>query len=678
MKTTLGFITALFLLLTSCGREVKITNGDLQMQINDLMQVKFSSLNATTQAFYSDYYAADELKAQEFKADEFKLVSVDKLEKNKDVIYNLKGIYKKDGFMIEKHQTITIPAKFPGMLLFKTYYVNVAEKIATVTAWENHKLRISPLNKDSVIWSFQPSSSSKREDWILPVKQGFSKKNYLGMNNSDYGGGMPIINMWRKDGGLATGLTENTLKMISMPVKWIHYSNYATFGLLYEFESPKLFRKNDTIRTYDTFVSTHKGDFYNPLHQFSIYMQTEQGMKFADSNPDAFEPVWCAWGYERTFTIDEIIGTLRKAKEIGFKWVDVDDGYQIAEGDWEPNARFPNGDKDMRRLTDSIHKYGMKAKLWWAPLAADPGTNILKKHPEIMLLTKEDIPQYISWWDSYYLSPVNSATIDYTNGLLKRFLVTWNFDGLKMDGQHLNCCPPDYNPASKLNYPEQAVEQLPTFFQDVYKESRMYKPNAVLQICPCGTAINFFIIPFLNQAVASDPTSSWQIRLKGKAYKAISDKLAYYADHVELSDNGNDFPTQIGIGGVVGSKFTYPKDNPNVKTSYLLSPQKEKLYKKWIGIYNQKMLSKGKYLNLYDIAYDKPETHVIESNHNLYYAFYAKNWNGTVEFRGLDAQKYRIYDYVNDKNLGEIEGPIGQLKLNFNNFCLVEAIPEIK
>lgn len=87
-----------------------------------------------------------------------------------------------------------------------------------------------------------------------------------------------------------------------------------------------------------------------------------------------------------------MIGTLPKVAELGFKWVDVDDGFQIAEGDWEPNKRFPGGDRDMRRITDAIHARGLKAKLWWAPMAADPGTRVLREHPEMQLMTGEGTP----------------------------------------------------------------------------------------------------------------------------------------------------------------------------------------------------------------------------------------------------------------------------------------------
>ncbi len=59
-----------------------------------------------------------------------------------------------------------------------------------------------------------------------------------------------------------------------------------------------------------------------------------KGMKFAEPEPEAFEANWCAWGYMRDVTLDEIRGTIPKVKELGIKWVTIDDGFQQAEGDW--------------------------------------------------------------------------------------------------------------------------------------------------------------------------------------------------------------------------------------------------------------------------------------------------------------------------------------------------------
>jgi alpha-galactosidase len=107
----------------------------------------------------------------------------------------------------------------------------------------------------------------------------------------------------------------------------------------------------------------------------------------------------------------------------------------------------------------------------------------------------------------------------------------------------------------------------------------------------------------MNQSVASDPESSWQVRHKGKTIKALMGPAAAYAgDHVELSDNANDFASTVGIGAIVSTKFvvtksasspsstssTWPHDP---KRSFLLTPEKEADWRKWIALYNDKRLA---------------------------------------------------------------------------------------
>lgn len=674
MKKLIPVLACILSLIGCKESSHDIISGSLIYRIDDKMHIYVGSQKEGAAEIYKEYIPADYLTAREFTAKDFNLKEAANEKNGENDLYHFTGVYNENGFSIEKQVNITVSPDYPDMIWCDISYINRGEKDAYVTSWMNHNLRIDQ-NTDSVIWSLQASSSSRRDDWILPVTPGYSYKNFMGMNNSDYGGGIPVLDLWRKDGGIAVGLREDITRLVNMPVQMNLHDTYASLGIEYEYPEAIRFKKNDTIHTYSTFISIHKGDFFDPVRQFSKYMQNERGIKFAESEPEAYEAVWCAWGYERTFTINEVIQTLPKVKELGFKWVDVDDGFQICEGDWKTNSRFPGGDKDMRRIADEIHKHGMKAKLWWAPLAADPGSNLLKTTPEAMLKTSEGIPEYISWWDSYYLSPVNPYTKKHTEEVLKMFLKTWDFDGLKMDGQHLNLCLADHNRHSGLEYPEQSFELLPTYFENVYETARKYKPHAVIQNCPCGTAMNFFNMPYMNQAVSSDPTSSWQIRLKGKVYRAIFDQIAYYADHVELSDNGNDFPTQIGIGAVVGSKFTYPRDNPNVKESYLLTPEKEKLYKKWVGIYNDKMLSKGKYLNLYDIRFDYPETHVIEKDGKMYYAFYADKYDGEITLRGLDSgREYTVSEYTSDdKKEYKINGSSPVIDTSFEGAYLIEV-----
>ena len=522
-----------------------------------------------------------------------------------------------------------------GMTVRNIGFVNTTGKDLLVDAMETSAITL----EGGDIWSLQPSSTAERKDWVLPVPKGFYQKNYLGMNDSDYGGGIPMVSLWNGERNVSVGLAVPCLETVNFPVE--RKGNTARASILLELDSPVVLEPGDTLFALQQFVWEGKGDFFRPLRAFSEYMQEAYGFEMPVSPEDAYEPVWCAWGYERNFTVDEVIGTLPKVVELGFKWVDIDDGYQICEGDWTTNDRI--GPEGMKRMTDAVHAAGLKAKIWWAPMAADPESSLAKEHPEMLLVQKDGSHEDISWWDSWYLSPVNPYTWEYTEDLVDMFLAQWGFDGFKLDGQHLNLSAPDYNPASDLDYPGEAQESHPEFFQHLYKRAQSIKPGSVVQICPCGCAVNFFYLPYMNQAVASDPTSSAQIRQKRKVYAALAPGLAYYADHVELSDGGLDFASQIGVGGIIGTKFTWPKVNPDAKESggSLLTPEKEELLRKWVPIYKEKMLSKGLYRgDLYTYGIDKPEAHVIENDGATFYAFYASSWSGDpIELRGLDPAK---------------------------------------
>jgi alpha-galactosidase len=150
---------------------------------------------------------------------------------------------------------------------------------------------------------------------------------------------------------------------------------------------------------------------------------------------------------------------------------------------------------------------------------------------------------------------------------------------------------------------------------------------------------------------------------------------AFAGDHVELSDHGNDFASTVGVGAVISTKFTWPVD-PKPKDSFLLTPEREKLWRKWINLANERQLPRGTYRGeLYDIGFDKPEAHVVERSGRLYYAFYASRHQGPVELRGLGGGTYRVRDYFNDRELGTVTADRNRIPLAFEHFCVVEALP---
>jgi alpha-galactosidase len=556
------------------------------------------------------------------------------------------------------------------MAFFNVSYINSGRKKILVTKWVNNSYPIESNGDSPAFWSFQGGSSSKRADWIVPIDSSFSLENFMGMTNTDYGGGIPITDIWRKDAGIAIGHVEQVAKLVNLPVYKDQYSNYVTIGVEFNYRQLKSFLPGDTIKSFETFVSVHTGDCYPTMAEYSKFMQSG-GIKFIPEQPEAFEPVWCAWGYNQKFTMAQLIGTLQKVKDLGIKWVDIDDGYQMEEGDWHiAPTRFPHGESDMRMLVDKIHSMGLKAKIWWAPLAVSPQSKLFAENPDIIIRTKDNAPQYITGWEDYYMSPEYSKTLDHTRDVIKMYLKDWDYDGLKIDGMHINCVPPDYNRRHKLSNPDESFEQLPSYFKMVYETAVSYKPDVVVQNCPCGCVLSFYNLPYFNQAVASDPTSSWQIRLKGKVIRALRPGIAYYGDHIELSDKKFDFATQIGVGAVPGTKFTWPDG------SFTLTPEKEAIMKKWISIYNREMISKGHYLgSLYDIGYDKPETHVFQKGDTLYYSFYNKDWNSELVLRGLKEKTYKLVDYENEKDMGNVDISNPKFVAAFKNHLLIKAYP---
>ncbi len=666
---------SLALIAAGCGHDFSC--GDISLSVDKAGQLHIASAAAST-PLVRDVETLSTLTADGAE------VAFGPAEKSSRVLTDTFG--KGNSLVLESDSerglvreiSVTAYDRYPSTFVVRASYTNESDSDIAVNGWSVCDLKVNAAGDDPCFWSFQGQSTEERDDWLLPVGDGFYQKNYMGMNNSDYGGGVPVVCLWRRDAGVMIGHLEPNPVLVSLPVCKKAGEDFASVGIVKEYETPVVLHPGETLETCESFISVFTGDCFGALRNYAGLLEA-RGVVMPESEPAAFEPAWCAWGYERRFTIDEILGTLPKVKELGFKWATLDDGYQIAEGDWDLTpARFPHGDADMKMLVDQFHAYGLKAELWWAPLAADPGTAFLKQYPQSVILDKEGNPQEITWWNSWYLSPVDPDVIREQQALVVKFLKDWGFDGLKLDGQHMNAVAPDYNPAHHPDDPEKDVRELPDFFKMIYETARSVKPHAVLQFCPCGDCFSVYHLPYVNKTVSSDPESSWQIRTKGYVLRALAPRTAYYGDHIELSDGGNDYQTQLGIGAVLGTKFTWPKDNPYVRHSYLLTPEKEALLKNALEIYETKRLSEGEIVSgLYDIGYDFPETYVIRKDGVLNYAFYTRGPKvEKVELRGLEKGcDYQIRDYYNDVDYGVVRASEKTvLDASFDHALLLEAI----
>jgi len=581
------------------------------------------------------------------------------------------------GGVLEQQLDVTFLNRYPGLALYETRYRNTGTAPLAIAGWRvaTHDLLAHPEGA----WSFAGASYPDRRDWVQKVAPGFEQRNFMGMNGSDYGGGTPAAVVWRRDVGLAVGHVETVPRLVSLPVA--AQPDGTRLGL--SGDEPTVLAPGATLTLPTTFLMAHPGDHFRPLDAYRRLM-AERGLA-APAIPDSsYGPIWCAWGYERNFTPEQVYGTLPKAKELGFEWAVMDDGWQTSEGDWKlDRKKFPRGDADMKAFVKRIKADGMRPRLWFAPLAVDPGTDLLRDHPEMLILDRDGAAQNVSWWSSFTMCPAYPPVVDFFRAQVRRIIGDWGYEGLKLDGQHLNGVAPCYNPAHNHARPEESFEKLQDFWKALYDEAIAINPQAIMEICPCGDSFAFHNIPAMNNTPASDPTSSWQIRLKGKTFKALMGPSAPFSgDHVELSDGRNDFASTYGIGAIPSTKFTWPKDVPNPTDplppgGYVLTPEKEALWRKWIDLYRANMLSKGTYLGgLYDIGFDKPEAHAIERDGALHYAFYADSWDGPLALRGLGAGRYTLTDSFAGKPLGTATAERNRIAAKFQHFLLIRATPE--
>ena len=577
---------------------------------------------------------------------------------------------------LRKNLSVTIYDDFPNLAVFDVSFTNTGKSQLKILEWNNNSYTIDAQRGSAKVpfWSFQSGSYERRPNWLVPLRTGFAQQNYLGMNASDYGGGTPIVDVWRRDVGIGVGHVEPRPRLISLPVSMPN-ARQARIGVQYRHD--QTLAPGESFHTFRTFVSVHDGDYFQTLLTYRRFM-LKQGFQMATAPDSAFGAIWCAWGYGRDFKPQQVYDTLPTVKQMGFTWVTLDDGWQNNYGDWQLDPKkFPRGDADIKAMVDRIHQEGFKAQLWWSPLSAVPDSKLLTDEPDVALKNRDGSRRKISWWNSYYLCPANSRVVEYHKALVHKILVDWGFDGLKLDGQHMNGVPACYNPAHHHKRPEDSVEALPDFFREIYDAAQKAKPGSLVEFCPCGTAFSFFTMPHFNMSVASDPTSSFQVRSKGKTIKGLmGDDVPYFGDHVELSDNHDDFASTLGIGGVVGTQFVLPS-LVEKHGRFDLTPDHAKSFQKWLKLYQEKDLARGQYLGtLYDIGFDLPEAHVIRKEKKMYYAFYAATWKGSLELRGLDDRAYHVVDYVNGKDFGTVRGPVAHLSADFSKHLLLEAVPQ--
>ena len=590
--------------------------------------------------------------------------------------------------------------QFPNILLSTVEYRNTGTNDLALEKSVDQRHRMSAKLSDTKaqpwdMWSFHGSSYDWGKDDVVKLTKNFSQPNVMGeMVKGGYGGGIPVVAFWTRQVGEAIGHVETLPIPASIPAQ---VDKDGRVNSEVEFPANVTLKPGDKFSSPRSFVSIYAGDFYEPLRMWSSVLQKE-GWELPKPSSEAYNVSWCGWGYEFNVTPAQMLGTVPKLKELGIKWATLDDRWFDTYGDWNPrNETFP-GDS-IKKMNDDFHKDGILVQLWWLPLGVEDGegrweshkyivSKVAQEHPDWLILDKNGKHARITR-NLAAMCPAVPEVRAYHKMLTEKFIREWGFDGSKLD--NIYSVPACYNPAHHHKSPQDSVNAMADVYKEIFQTTRAIKPQSVTQACPCGTPPSLAWLPFMDQAVTADPVGAVQVRRRIKMYKALlGPEAAVYGDHVELSEmdrvgknwveHGDDFASTIGAGGVVGTKFVWPDPGPKYK-AVNLTGEKEEHWKKWIGLYNQKMLSKGEFKDLYVYGYDTPEAYAIEKEGKMYYAFFAPKgvpFKGDVELRGLKAGQYTVTAYADGKSLGAVTvSPNGTVKVpvGFRDHWLLEATP---
>jgi len=598
------------------------------------------------------------------------------------------------GVRVERTLVVEAYDDFPNIALVTAAYKNTGTADFQLDqVWmQQHRLNSHEATGPYDMWSFQGSSYDWGKDDVQHLTKASSQPNAMGEAvKGGYGGGIPVVAFWTGSVGEAIGHIETLPWTLSMPVK---VAKDGRVNASIEIPVQIALKPGETYSSPRSFVSVYSGDFYEPLRMWSSVLQKE-GWNIPKPSNEAYNVSWCGWGYEFNVTPKQMLGTVPKLKEMGIKWATLDDRWFDTYGDWNPrNETFP-GDS-IKQMVDDFHKQGILVQLWWLPLGAEDGqgrweshkyivSKVAKEHPDWFILDKNGKHGRMTR-DLGALCPAVPEVQSYFKQLTEKFIRDWGFDGSKLD--NIYSVPACYNPAHHHKSPQDSVNAMGDVYKTIFETTRSIKPESVTQACPCGTPPSLAWLPFIDQAVTADPVGAVQVRRRIKMYKALlGPESAVYGDHVELSamsrvgangwsEHGADFASTLGTGGVPGTKFVWPDPGPKYKPVNLTS-EKEEHWKKWIGLYNEKMLSKGEFRDLYVYGYDAPEGYAIEKDGKMYYAFFSeKPFSGEVELRGLKPGSYHVLDYTDGKDLGTVQAEAGKsprIKAEFPEHLLLEV-----
>ena len=209
------------------------------------------------------------------------------------------------------------------------------------------------------------------------------------------------------------------------------------FELTYDF-GRKLIPPGKSIELDGIYMAM--GSTQEILHRYFREVGRKAGAKLQKENVRG----WCSWYfYYNRITpgiIRSNIDALKQARdESGTKidFVQIDDGFQKAVGDWLDLTEPFDG--QMRLLSDEIRKAGFSPGIWIAPFIAASKSRLVSVHPEYVLRDENGrriVAGFNFFWPGRYyvgLDITNPRFEEYLRKVIRTVVGEWGYPYLKCD-----------------------------------------------------------------------------------------------------------------------------------------------------------------------------------------------------------------------------------------------------
>lgn len=703
MKFRLQILTFLFILtvLSSCSvrKNKVITSENISIELDENFNQKFhwnaAGKNSIVQ-FNSEIQPGIVVNGKtclKFKTDQPEPATkqVNDAEFGPSTEAILTGIFSDGDLKIERQTRILFPEKFKDVAIFNTVYRNLGKQKIHIDSVFTQRLLLQNQSPNEYA-SFQGGVNEWGKDYeLIWLKSGFHQENFQGIHRTRgpkgaepeefIGGGMPFVDVWNKEMGVAIMQLEKTPQWLSLPVN-VRLDGTTEIGIVEKpqakFGQKEWLNPGDSFSTVLNAVVFHRLDYFDALKTYGDLLRC-RGIDIQKTSPEkAYEPYWKSWGLGMEFTQEKIFNNLPQLGKIGIQTANLDDGWFDFYGDWNVNrspGKFRNGEANMIEFVKNIHQQGFKTNLWWYPLGVSPKSKLATERPDL-LVQAEDGSFPSDGRGIYQFCPAYQPALDYIQQLVEKFTTNWGYDGLYSDSRGLSSVPPCYNKAHHHKTPLESFQAVPAVYKTVYETLQKYNKDALHEVCICAAPHSPYYMPYYQIASSSDPTNLFQVRRRIKVEKAIHGSTFCVGDCYQVPKDEFDgysvresFESALGTGAQV---TTFYKD---------LDSTQFKTWQNGFGKYREMQLSQAEYLNLYDIAFDKPEIHVVKKGEEMYYGIYAETWKKEdgITLRGLKKKtSYRVYDYMNNRDLGTISEENPVLNVDFKEHLLIRVTTDKK